>query len=96
MGGHGGIGGCTVNDETELKLGTMQTNPKCRISLQQRPFLTVPYLGRGAVDSITESKLQQGDAVSNRDIVAKTMSSDDILSTQALAHRCITTKYKRC
>ena len=37
-----------------------------------------------------------GDAVSNRDIVAKTMSSDDILSTQALAHRCITTKYKRC
>lgn len=78
MGGHGGIGGCTVNDETELKLGTIQTNPKCRISLQQRPFLTVPFLGRGAVDSVVESKLQQGDAISNRKSITTTSETSHI------------------
>ena len=42
-GSHLGLGGCNVNTDSKLKLGTIQTNPKCRISLQQRPFLTVPF-----------------------------------------------------
>ena len=33
-----GLGGCNVDNDSNLKLGTIQTNPKCRISLQQRPF----------------------------------------------------------
>tara|TARA_Y100000590_G_C15435770_1_gene906950 strand:+ start:99 stop:653 length:555 start_codon:yes stop_codon:yes gene_type:complete len=59
-GGHLGAGGCNVDVDSNVKIGTIQSNPKCRISLQQRPFATVPYLGRGASYPITESQLQQG------------------------------------
>ena len=37
-----------------------------------------------------------GGAISNRDVIAQKMTSADIFSTQALANRCITKKYKRC
>ena len=40
-----GLGGCNVDSDSNLRIGSIQTNPKCRISLQQRPFLTVPFLG---------------------------------------------------
>jgi len=49
-----------------MKIGTIQTNPKARISLYERPFVTVPYLGRGPSRPIEESKLQQGDFVTNK------------------------------
>ena len=58
--------GCNINASSNLLIGTVQTNPKCRIDLNQRPFLTVPYLGRGTVDSIEESRLLQGDSISNK------------------------------
>lgn len=65
-GGHGGVGGCVVDDNSNLMIGSIQTNPKCRISLQQRPFLTVPFLGKGASNPLAESKLQQGAHVNNK------------------------------
>ena len=55
-----GAGGCNVDSDSKLKIGQIQTNPKCRISLQQRPFATVPYLGRGPPRPKMESILQQG------------------------------------
>ena len=58
--GNSGAGGCNIDSDSDLKIGTIQTNPKCRISLRQRPFATVPYLGRGKSFPMTESKLQQG------------------------------------
>ena len=36
------------------------------------------------------------DAVSNRDIVAKKMSADDILLAKKLARECFIKKYKGC
>ena len=59
-GGHGGLGGCNIDKDSKLKLGTIQTNPKCRTSLQQRPFLTVPFLGRGPSRPVVETRLMQG------------------------------------
>ena len=59
-GTHGGMGGCNINDDSKLKIGSIQTNPKCRISLYQRPFLTVPFLGRGPPRPVVESRIQQG------------------------------------
>ena len=56
----------TIDDNSNLMIGTVQTNPKCRISLFQRPFVTVPYLGRGPSKPTLESALQQGDQVSNK------------------------------
>jgi hypothetical protein len=59
------IGGCNIDQNSSLLLGSLQTHPKCRISLFQRPFLTVPYLGKGPYDPILESQLQQTDTFSN-------------------------------
>ena len=55
-----GAGGCNIQSDSKLRIGTIQTNPKCKISLQQRPFATVPYLGRGPPRPILEARLQQG------------------------------------
>ena len=61
-----GAGGCNINDSSKLQIGTIQTHPKCRIDLFQRPFATVPYLGRGVVNPIIESQIQQGEMVVNK------------------------------
>ena len=58
--GHVGAGGCNVDSDSNLRIGTIQTNPKCRITLSERPFKTVPFLGRGRPQPVKESKLQQG------------------------------------
>ena len=71
-GGYGlGAGGCNVQDSSRLLLGGIQTHPRCRIDLYQRPFSTVPFLGRGSVDPLLESQIQQGEAITNRRTVTK-------------------------
>jgi hypothetical protein len=66
-----GSGGCVVDDSSKLLIGSVQTHPKCRIDLFQRPFATVPYLGRGSVDPILESQIQQGELLTNKRSVNK-------------------------
>lgn len=61
-----GSGGCNIDQNTYLKMDTILSHPKCKISLEQRPFITVPYLGRGYVDSNVESKMMQGEYNYNR------------------------------
>ena len=60
-----GMGGCNIDKNSELLIDPI-SRPPCRISLFQRPFLTVPYLGRGSVDPTTELMIKQGDQVSRR------------------------------
>jgi hypothetical protein len=60
-----GIGGCNIDENSSLLLTDM-SKPKCRISLMQRPFVTVPFLGRGQCNPILEAQMQQGDAANNR------------------------------
>ena len=59
-GTHLGMGGCNVDSDSNLKIGSMQTNPKCRIDLSERPYKTVPYLARGRPQPVKEARLQQG------------------------------------
>ena len=66
-----GAGGCNIDESSKLQIGSVQTHPKCRIDLFQRPFATVPYLGRGSVDSILESQIQQGEMNTNKRSVTK-------------------------
>jgi len=61
-----GAGGCNVNDSSDLLIGTIQTHPKSKIDLFHRPFATVPYLGRGAVNPVIEIQIKQGDQVVNK------------------------------
>lgn len=66
-----GAGGCNINESSNLQIGTIQTHPKCRINLFHRPFATVPYLGRGAVDPLAEAQLQQGEMVTNKKSITR-------------------------
>ena len=61
-----GAGGCNIGSDSSLKIGSVQTHPKCRISLYERPFATVPYLGRGPSRPVIESRLQQGGYSGNK------------------------------
>ena len=61
-----GSGGCVVDQSSKLLLGSIQTHPRCRIDLFQRPFATVPFLGRGSVDPTLEAQIQQGDMNTNK------------------------------
>ena len=61
-----GAGGCNIDESSKLLIGTIQTHPKCRIDLFQRPFATVPFLGRGSVNPVIESQIQQGEMLVNK------------------------------
>lgn len=61
-----GAGGCNIDDSSMLQIGTIQTHPRCRIDLFQRPFATVPFLGRGSVNPVMESQIQQGEQLVNK------------------------------
>lgn len=58
-----GLNGTTTAAESGLLLNVGQENTPERVQLFQRPFITVPYLGRGSVDPALESQLQQGEPV---------------------------------
>ena len=60
------MGGCNIDTNSDLLIGTINTHPKCRISLLERPFKTVPYLGRGSSNPVLESHIQQGDMITNK------------------------------
>ena len=60
-----GVGGCNVDANSQL-LMTNITKPACKISLWERPFLTVPFLGRGKSNPVLESQLQQGEVVGEK------------------------------
>jgi len=61
-----GAGGCNIDDSSKLQIGTIQTHPRCHIDLFQRPFATVPFLGRGSVNPVMESQIMQGEQLVNK------------------------------
>jgi hypothetical protein len=66
-GGHQtGFGGCNIDTNSDLSIGSLNTHSKSKLSLLERPFRTVPYLGRGKVDPNVESLLLQGDSHQNK------------------------------
>ena len=58
-------GGSNINSNSELLRGVM-SKPKCKISLIERPYLTVPYLGRGKRNIMVESDILQGNLQTTR------------------------------
>lgn len=60
-----GIGGCNINESNTLLFG-VPTHPRARINLLQRPYLTVPYLGKGKFDSQLEAQLMKSTYVENK------------------------------
>jgi hypothetical protein len=64
--GGSGVGANVVDFESLLHLKNEQERSLEKIQLIQRPFLTVPYLGRGSCDPVLESQLLQGEIVSDK------------------------------
>jgi len=67
-GSNGGssVGGAAIDIDSLLMLKKEQERPLERLNLVQRPFLTVPYLGKGSCDPAIESQLQQGELSSDK------------------------------
>jgi hypothetical protein len=71
---HGQGAGSNVDADSMLLLKTDQERSLGRLNLMQRPFLTVPFLGRGSCDPTLESQLMQGETVTDKKSVSTVMS----------------------
>jgi hypothetical protein len=58
--GPAGHNGCTIQADSELRLGSKITNTRAPQQLCTRLHLTVPYMGRGIGDPCTESSIKEG------------------------------------
>jgi hypothetical protein len=68
-----GLNGSVVDVDSLLTINKESERGYERIQLFERPFLTVPYLGRGSCDPTLESQLQQGELVSDKKSVSTIM-----------------------
>jgi hypothetical protein len=59
------VGGSNIAENSSLLINDLSRS-KCRIMLTQRPYSTIPYLGRGKCDPLLESQMQQGDFANNK------------------------------
>jgi hypothetical protein len=63
---YGGIPGDFVDRDSLLSIKSNQQREFEKLQLHQRPFATVPYLGRGGANPDLESKLIQGEVVADK------------------------------
>jgi hypothetical protein len=71
---HGnGVSGAVIDAESKLVIKATQGNPAEKVQLFQRPFATVPYLGRGSCDPNLESQLLHGEPVTEKKSVSTVM-----------------------
>ena len=60
------LGGANIDKSSELLVKQESTHAPERLNLMERPFITVPYVGRGKVNPDDESRILQGEYYSNR------------------------------
>ena len=61
-----GVAGCKVDNSTNLRLGKTRKYPKCPNQLFTRPYLTVPFMGRGPGNMVLETQIIPGEDTSER------------------------------
>lgn len=86
---HGtGLNGLIVDNSSELSHNVVHDKPFEKLQLNPRPYLTVPYLGRGSVDPTLESQLIQGENSNEKKSMSTIMEeSFSDLSTQPVTNR---------
>jgi hypothetical protein len=72
--GGSGVGGGVVDFESILKLNVEQERPLEKVQLFPRPFLTIPYLGKGHCDPLLEAQLLQGENSHDKKSVSTIMT----------------------
>jgi hypothetical protein len=80
-GASNGVGASNVDTDSMLRIKSDNARSLEKLSLQQRPYLSVPYLGRGSCDVTIESQLKQGDFVHNKKSVS-TISEQSYIDNQ--------------
>jgi hypothetical protein len=70
MNARSGVASGAVDYYSYLLTNTETERPLDKLQLNQRPFITVPYLGRGSGDPTLESQLLQGEMVSDKKSVS--------------------------
>jgi hypothetical protein len=68
-----GLSGSVIDVDSLLLINSEKERPLEKLQLMQRPFATVPYLGRGSCNPTIESQLQQGEIVSDKKSVSTIM-----------------------
>lgn len=68
-----GLSANAVVVDSALLINAEQERPLEKLQLFERPFLTVPYLGRGSADPALEAQLLQGEVVSDKKSVSTIM-----------------------
>lgn len=68
-----GIDGNIIDIDSLLSVSKEQARALEKLQLNQRPFATVPYLGRGGADPALESQLLQGEVVHDKKSVSTIM-----------------------
>tara|TARA_B100001057_G_scaffold292267_1_gene292337 strand:+ start:456 stop:1154 length:699 start_codon:yes stop_codon:yes gene_type:complete len=60
------VGACAIDDSTQLRVGLTRKYPRCPQQLFTRPYLTVPYMGKGPGDMDIESQLTPGEPTTSK------------------------------
>jgi hypothetical protein len=68
-----GLNGHLIDYDSLLIIKNDQERPLEKLNLNQRTFLTVPFIGRGSCDPDMESKLQQGENITEKKSVSTIM-----------------------
>ena len=74
-----GWNACKIDDDSNLRNAKNLTNTRCLNQLFMRPYLTVPYLGRGKCDAELEMKIKPGES-SHQDKPCNTLPGKDMTS----------------
>jgi hypothetical protein len=74
----GGLPGNMVDFDSSLSIKKDSDRHFEKLQLHQRPFASVPYLGRGGLDADIESKLMQGESISERKSASTVMEKQYI------------------
>jgi hypothetical protein len=70
-----GLNGDVVDFDSTLNIQKQQERPLEKIQLFQRPFVTVPFMGRGFCPPVLESQLIQGETTNQQKSVGTIMES---------------------
>lgn len=72
--GGSGVGASAVDADSQLLINSEQSRSLDKLNLNTRPFITVPYLGRGSCDPSLESQLLQGELSTDKKSVSTIMT----------------------
>lgn len=97
--GGNGLNGHIVDNDSDLIINVGQERPLEKLQLMPRPFLTVPYLGRGSAETNLESKLLQGENIYEKKSVSTIMDKSfmpytTLYPTESQENRRNDPKYK--